>query len=218
MTTTGYEEIEATGAINELDIDYLEHLQVPEVTEEVAMEGILRAVGHDAISGIADSYREMKGWFLGIESKRKYIISVCDDIIEWLEDKDREYKNLDLDLGTFKTWMKTSATFFWRYYFLLNDKYWKQIEQDLKDSKITGLEALYSIDFKDRKDIATYLDSIDNIKDLIKIVKLYKERTNKFFDLILKRKTKIKAFPFQVILLGTNDLRRTVKKIVNLAI
>lgn len=25
MTTTGYEEIEATGAMNELDIDYLEH-------------------------------------------------------------------------------------------------------------------------------------------------------------------------------------------------
>ena len=43
MTTTGYEEIEATGAMNELDIDYLEHLQVPQVTEEVAMEGILRA-------------------------------------------------------------------------------------------------------------------------------------------------------------------------------
>lgn len=218
MATTGYEEIEATGAMTDVDIDYLEHLQVPEVTEEIAMEGILRAVGHDAGSTFTDAYREMKGWFLGIESKRKYINTICDDIIEWLEDKDVEYKNLNLDMGTFKTWMKTSETFYWRYYFLLNDKYWKEMEKDLRAGKITGVESLYSIDFKDRKDIATYLDSIDNIKDLIKVVKSYKERTNKFFDLIIKRKVKIKAFPFQVILLGSTDLRRTVKKIVNLAI
>ena len=218
MSITGYELALETGAMDERDVDYLEHLDIPEVTEEVAMEGFLRAVGHDAVSSIPDSYREIKGWFLGMESKRKYINEICDDIVEWLEDKDRDHKNLDLDLGTFKTWMKTSETFFWRYYFLLNDKYWKKMEQDLKNGEISGVETLYSIDFKDRKDVATYLDSIDNIKDLVKVVKLYKERTNKFFELILKRKVKVKAFPFQVILLGANDLRRTVKKIVNLAI
>ena len=62
-----------------------------------------------------------------------------------------------------------------------------------------------------------YLDSIDNIPELIKVVELYIKRSNTFFDLITKRKIKIKSAPFQVILLGATDLRRTVKKIVNLA-
>ena len=56
-----------------------------------------------------------------------------------------------------------------------------------------------------------------DIAGLIKIVNLYRTRSDKFFELILKRQIKIKMAPFQVILLGANDLRRTVKKIVNLA-
>lgn len=204
--------------MDERDQDYLEHLEVPETqVNEVAIEGIIGAVIHDAGSVYTDAYREMKGWFLGMESKRQYIERICQDVIVWLKDKDLEYRNLNLDMGTFKTWMKTSETYYWRYFFLLDDSTWRQIESDLKAGRITDLESIYSIDFKSRKEITRYLDSIDNIPELIKVVELYIKRSNTFFELITKRKIKIKSAPFQVILLGATDLRRTVKKIVNLA-
>ena len=204
--------------MDDRDQDYLEHLEVPETqVNEVAIEGIIGAVIHNAGSVYTDAYREMKGWFLGMESKRQYIERICQDVIVWLKDKDLEYRNLNLDMGTFKTWMKTSETYHWRYFFLLDDSTWRQIESDLKAGRITDLESIYSIDFKSRKEVTRYLDSIDNIPELVKVVELYIKRSNTFFDLITKRKIKIKSAPFQVILLGATDLRRTVKKIVNLA-
>lgn len=218
MADQQYTSMIETGAMDERDIDHLEHLSIPEVTEEVAMEGILRAVGHDAATIYTDAYREMKGWFLGIESKRKYTVEICDDLIDWLKDKNLDHRDMDLDMGTFKTWMKTSETFYWRYYFILNEDTWRRMEKDLDKGNITELESLYDVSFKDRKIMTRYFDSITNIKDLIKEVETYKTRVNRFYDLVVKRKTKIKAFPFQVILLGATDLRRTFKKIVNLAI
>jgi hypothetical protein len=121
-------------------------------------------------------------------------------------------------MGSFKTWMKTSESFFWRFYFLLNDEVWRNIENDLKKGEISQLERIYDLDFKDRVKVTRYLDSIDNIPDLIKVVETYIKRSNRFFELIMQRKVKVKMAPFQVILLGAADLRRTVKKIVNLAI
>jgi hypothetical protein len=213
------EELMKRGVMDERDIDYLDHLKVPEVeVNDVAVEGIFRAVVHDGATVYTDAYREMKGWFLGMESKRKYIEEICIDLIDWLKDKELEEKGLDLDMGTFKTWMKTSETFFWRYYFLLDDGTWKRIETDLRTDRISGLEQMYDINFKDRTEIARYLDSVKDIKGLIEVVETYKDRSNKFFTLISKRRTTVKSFPFQVILLGAADLRRTVKKIVNLAI
>lgn len=213
------EELEERGIMDERDIDYLEHLEVPAVEiNDVATEGIIRAVAHDSASSFTDAYREIKGWFIGIESKRKYIEQIIEDLIDWLKDKDVEHRGLDLDMGSFKTWMKTSETFFWRYYFLLNDNVWHRVESDLRAGRITELESLYSIDFRDRKEIASYLDSLTSIKELIKMAELYRTRSNTFFKLIVDRKVKIKSAPFQVILLGACDLRRTLKKIVNLAL
>ena len=212
------EELERRGIMDDRDQDYLEHLEVPETqVNEVAIEGIIGAVIHDAGSVFTDTYREMKGWFLGMESKRQYIERICQDVIIWLKDKDLEYRNLNLDMGTFKTWMKTSETQHWRFFFLLDDSTWRQIESDLKAGRITDLESLYTVDLKQIRETTRYLDSIDNIPELIKVVELYIKRSNTFFDLITKRKIKIKSAPFQVILLGATDLRRTVKKIVNLA-
>ena len=214
------EDFEERGVMNEVDQDYLDHLDVPELSQidQVTLEGIVRAVIHDGLSNYTDAYREMKGWFLGIETKRKYTEEILNDLIDWLKDKDLSYRNLDLDMGNFKTWMKTSETFYWRFYFLLNDSTWHRIEGDLKQGRITELESIYSIDFKDRQDVTRYLDSIGDIKGLIKVVEIYKERMNKFYALIVNRKVKIKSAPFQVMLLGAADLRRTCKKIVNLAI
>ena len=212
------EELERRGIMDDRDQDYLEHLEVPETqVNEVAIEGIIGAVIHDAGSVYTDAYREMKGWFLGMESKRQYIERICQDVIVWLKDKDLEYRNLNLDMGTFKTWMKTSESYHWRFFFLLDDSTWRQIESDLKAGRITDLESLYTVDLKQIRETTRYLDSIDNIPELIKVVELYIKRSNTFFDLVTKRKIKIKSAPFQVILLGATDLRRTVKKIVNLA-
>jgi hypothetical protein len=213
------EDFDNRGIMDDRDVDYLEHLDVPTPeVDDVAMEGIIRAVAHDVGSVYTDTYRELKGWFLGIESKRKYIEEICIDLIDWLKDKDADERNLNLDMGSFKTWMKTSESFFWRFYFLLNVEVWRNIENDLKKGEISQLESIYGLEFKDRVKVTRYLDSIDNIPDLIKVVETYIKRSNRFFELITQRKVKVKMAPFQVILLGAADLRRTVKKIVNLAI
>ena len=216
VATASLESLMVRNVLDERDIDYLNHLEIDEVN--IATEGIVRAGAHDLGSVLTDSYREIKGWVIGTESKRKYIIEICDDLIDWLKDKDVDYADLDLDMGSFKTFFKTSETFNWRFYFLLDDSTYNRILSDLKADQITALESIYDIDFSKRKELTVKLDSVKDIKGLIKVVETYKDRTNTFFDLILKRKTKVKSFPFQVILLGANDLRRTVKKIVNLAI
>ena len=216
------EDLSEKGFMDDRDVDYLDHLDIPDAeltpTDEVAMEGIARALVHDSASTYTDVYREVKGYFLGATSKQKYIEEICVDLIDWLDEKNADYKNLDLDMGSFKTWMKTSETLHWRFYFLLNDSTWSKIEADLKSGKISALETLYDVNYTDRKSVTDNLDSITNINGLINIVKKYADRSNKFFELIKKRKVTIKMAPFQVILLGATDLRRTAKKIVNLAI
>lgn len=216
VATASLESLMERKILDDRDVDYLNHLEIEPAN--IATEGIIRALVHDTASVYTDAYREIKGWFIAVETKRKYINEICEDLIDWLKEKDLDYKDLDLDMGTFKTFLKTSETFYWRYYFLLDDSTYKKIVADLKADKITDLESIYDIDFSTRKDLTQKLDGIRNIAGLIKVVETYKERTNTFFDLIVKRKLKIKSFPFQVILLGANDLRRTVKKIVNLAI
>jgi hypothetical protein len=211
------EYFEKLGVMDEREIDYLNHLEVPEI-EEVALEGIIKAKAMEIPDIYHGAYNEIKGWVIGVESKRKYTVSILEDLIDWLKDRAVDNRNLDLDMGAFKTWMKTSKYYRWRYYYLLNDSMWNEIESDLKKGNITELESLYSVDLKSRKDIARVLESITDINGLIKIVETYKTRTDKFYDLILKRKVKIKSAPFQVILLGAVDLRHTLKKIVNLAV
>ena len=213
------ESLVERGIFNEVDIIYFNRLLDPgySIKDNVSTEGIIKAKLYEIGSDYHDAFTEARGWFQGIETKRKYINGSCEDLLDWLKDKAADDSTLDLDMGTFKTWMKTSETFFWRYFFLLHNPTWSKIESDLKSGKITDLENIYDIDFKSRKDTATELDSITDIKGLMKVVETYQKRSDKFFELIIKRKVKIKSFPFQVILLGMADLRRTVKKIVNLA-
>ena len=231
--------------MDENDIDYLNHLSVPEISEdeqEVALEGIARAIGHDVASLYTDAYRETKGWFLGIESKRRYIEEICNDTIEWLQDKKIEYRNLDLEAGAFITWLKTSELKWWRYYFLLDDKTFNDILKRIKDEKMSSPEStlnsqkvkyaaqispLASLvlflgqtfsEAQAKADASLPIDQAKKIDDLIKIVELYKKRSNEFFKAITVRKQVIKGTPFQLILLGATDLRRATKKTVNLAI
>lgn len=195
-----------------------EGIFVPEITEDdIAQEGIIKALVGDAVRDIPEAYREMKGWFLGIQSKRNYINEQCQDTIEWLRDEDKSNPKLDLDMGTFKTWMKTSETFYWRYYFLLHDGVYNDIIKNIKNNDISELEVSMDFNMKDRMKVAQMLDSIRDIKDLIVVVEKYRARANNVFEAMLKRERRIQSFPFQVILLGYNDLNRTVKKIVNLA-
>lgn len=195
-----------------------EGIFVPEITEDnIAQEGIIKALVGDAVRGIPEAYREMKGWFLGIQSKRNYINEQCQDTIEWLRDEDKSNPKLDLDMGTFKTWAKTSETFYWRYYFLLHDSIYNDIMKSIKNNEISNLEINMDFNMKDRMKVAQMLDSIRSIKDLIVVVEKYRARSNAVFEAMLKRERRIQSFPFQVILLGYNDLNRTVKKIVNLA-
>lgn len=220
VTKAAIENMVERGVLDDRDMDFLVHLQTPDVdvVDEVAVEGIARAVVHEIGSSYVDVYREIKGWFLAVESKRRYIEEICNDLVEWLEDKDRDYPDLNLDMGTIKTWLKTDEFYSWRYYFLMDDATWSTIQSDLRKDHITELEDLYDIDFKSRKAAGRQLVSAKTIKEMIPLVKKYRDRSNKFFEMILKRKTSVKSFPFQVILLGTTDLRRTVKRIVNMAI
>lgn len=195
-----------------------EQIYVPAIAEDdIAQEGIITALVGDAFRGIPEAYREMKGWFLGIQSKRNYINEQCQDTIEWLRDEDKSNPKMDLDMGSFKTWMKTSETFYWRYYFLLHDGIYNDIMKNIKNDDISELEVSMDFNMKDRMKVAQMLDSARSIKDLIVVVEKYRSRANNIFEAMMKRKRRIQSFPFQVMLLGYNDLNRTVKKIVNLA-
>lgn len=78
--------------------------------DELAVEGYITAIAGDIGRNYTDAWKEIKGWFLGIESKRKYIDESCLDTIQWLKEEDKANPKLNLDLNKFKTWMKTSET------------------------------------------------------------------------------------------------------------
>lgn len=196
-----------------------EEIEVPVLSEEevLAEEGFVKAVVGDAVRNFTDAYKEIKGWFIGIESKRKYIDEQCKDTIEWLREEDRDNPKLDLDMGRFFTWMKTSETFYWRYYFVLHDEVYNDIIKAIKKDEITELEVMTDFNMKERMKVTRQIDSIRTIKDLIVLVEKYRARCNVIFEGLLKRKRRIQSFPFQIMLLGYADLNRTVKKVVNLA-
>ena len=199
---------------------------------EVATEGIATAMVADVGHYYHGVGTELKGWFEGVTKKRKHTNEVLIDTIDWLKDADKDNRNLQLDMGSFKTWMKTSETFIYRYFYLLTDSVYNEIVSSLKKDEISELEDFFghfvnqanasnlmtSTDSKDRKSATRMLDSIRTIKDLIVIVNKYKARVNLIYDLMEKRDRSIKGFPFQLMLAGASDLRQTVKKIVNLAI
>lgn len=201
------------------------------VLTEVATEGIAKAIVTDIGHGLHNTGTMIKGWFEGLSKKRNHINEIANSTIEWLKDEDRANKNLDLDMGSFKTWMKTSETYLYRYYYILNDTIYKEIVDNPKKGEISELERLFeyfvdqsnaltngiSSDMKDRRSATRMLDNIRKIKDLIVIVEKYRSRVNLIFDLLEKQERMIKGFPFQLMLRGMADLRQTVKKIVNLA-
>lgn len=198
---------------------------------EVASEGIATAVVADVGHYVHNLASTSKGWFEGINKKRNHINEIADATIEQLKEEDKDNPKLNLDTGSFKTWMKTSETYLYRYFYLLADPVYNEIVSSLKKGDISELEDVFghfvsqnnavntinSHDMKDRKSATRMLDSIKTIKDMIVLVNKYKARVNIVFDLIEKRDRTIKGFPFQLMLSGMNDLRQTVKKIVNLA-
>ena len=202
----------------EIVIPEIPEYKVKELMEQnLAEEGIVTAVVGDLARNYTDTYKEIKGWFLGIESKRKYIDEQCLDTIEWLKEEDRDNKGLNLDMGKFKTWMKTSETFYWRYYFVLHDEIYNDIMKAVKKNEITEIEVMTDFRMTERMKVTRMLDSVETIKDLIVIVEKYRARVNAMFKGLTNRKRTIQSFPFQIMLLGYADLNRTVKKIVNLA-
>jgi hypothetical protein len=196
-----------------------EGIVVPQLpSDDIAVEGIVRAKLGEAGKNFTDVYSEMKGWTQGVESKRRYLNELCEDDIAWLKDKDSDYKNLDLDMGRFYTWMKTSETMYWRFFFVLSDEVFNDIVKQIKKDEITDLEVLTNMDIKERAKVTRKLDSVKTVKDLIVVMEKYRSRCNMIFEGLGKRKRKLQSFPYQIMLLGQKDLSRTLKKIVNLAI
>lgn len=207
--------------------DREETFQYADIATEGIATGIVADIGHSLHNNLSTA----KGWFEGVGKKRKHINEVCELTIEWLKDEQKDNPKLELDVGSFKTWMKTSETYLYRYYYLLTDTVYKEIVDSLKKDDISELEDFFghflndanaantmnSADMKDRKSATRMLDGIRKISDLIVVVERYRARVNVIFDLMEKRDRRIKGFPFQLMLSGANDLRQTVKKIVNLA-
>jgi len=180
-------------------------------------EGFIRAQVGAALQSYSSAGTEIAGWFKGITEKNRAIQEKCDDLVEWLRDEDKANPDLKLTMGSFYTWMKTSETYMWRYYFLLNDSMYNKILKDISADGRTSLEDMFDLDLQKRKDTAKMLDNVLTIKGLIEVVQKYKTRADNFAKAILKRKTSINGAPFQVVLLGFTDLDMTVKKIVRLA-
>jgi len=197
-----------------------------------AMEGIATAVVADVGHGLHNVASTVTGWVESIKKKQRHINDIAEATIDWLKEEDKDNPKLELDMGSFKTWMKTSETYIYRYFYLLSDTVYNEMVSNLKKGEISELEDFFghfvsqtnaanlmnSHDMKDRKSATRMLDSIRTIKDLIVLVNKYNARVNVIFNLIEKRDRSIKGFPFQLMLSGMNDLRQTVKKIVNLSI
>lgn len=192
------------------------HLSSP--TSSYSEEGILRAKGKEFLGDHKNAIVEISGWFKNPTEKKQTIIDHADNLVSWLEKHNNKYPNLNLQVGTIKTWMKTSETHRWRYYFMMNEKTYKEIIKNIENEENSKLEGNFDYDFSDREDVTDMLDDIKKIKDLISFTKTYKQRCIKVFDTIKVRQKKIKGAPFQVMLLGMGDLESTVKKIVNIAI
>jgi hypothetical protein len=181
-------------------------------------EGFARGVGGDVVNSFKNSGTEIKGWFEGMNSKVEHTIDVCDDAIQWLKEKERKYPKLDLEMGSFYTWMKTSETFYWRFYFLMNDSTFNQIMKDLKTGNMSDLGDLTDMDITARKVATRQLDNCKNISQLIAAVEKYASRVRAVHATIKTGGRKVVGAPYQIMLLGAAELRMTVEKIVNLAI
>lgn len=197
----------------------------------ISTEGFVTAMVADVGHQIHNNVSTVIGYVEGLHAKQQSINEIAESTIEWLKDEARSNKNLDLDMGTFKTWLKTSEVRLYRYYYLLSDPLYNEIVANLKKGEISELERLFehmvdkvssattlqSSDMKDRKSATRMLDGVRTINDLIVLVEKYRARCNQVFDLLKKQDRSIKGFPFQLMRRGINDLRQTVKKIVNLA-
>lgn len=199
---------------------------------DIATEGIVTGMVADIGHSVHNSVSTGIGWFQGVKKKRESINEIADATIEWLKEEDKDNPKLELDMGSFKTWLKTSELKYYRYYYLLSDPVYNEIVSNLKNDEVSELEDFFghflndtnaantmnSKDMQARRTATRMLDSIRTIKDLILVVDKYKARANMIFELMEKRDRSIKGFPFQLMKSGANDLRQTVKKIVNLAV
>jgi hypothetical protein len=214
--------------------DYINQLALEGLQDGtfLAEEGFVRGAVLDPLHGIHNHLSTLKGWVEGVSKKKTHINEIADDTIEWLKEEDKDNPRLSLDMDSFKTWMKTSEVSLYRYYYVLLDPMYDELVRALKKGEISELEEAISHyvdimqtgyvgtakDAKDRKSATRMLDSARTIKDLIVLVEKYRARVNTLFELLEKRDRSVNGFPFQLMLSGMNDLRQTVKKIVNLAV
>lgn len=216
IPTVGSFESTCAALFSEQEIDYFDNLEVPDV-DIIATEGIMSALVHTAPAMAHSMLTDVGGWLRDMESRRRYINSVCEKIIEWLEHKDKQYDNLKLEMGFFKTWFKTSPTFFWRYFLLLNNYAWADIKKDIKDKNPDVLLNNLTANMPDRKAAAQHFEKAANIKDLIKEVRCYIKRNDEVHELIMRHRPLRSKTISQIVLSGAIDMRITVKKIVKLA-
>jgi len=178
-------------------------------------EGVITAQLMGLGTTLSNTAGEMRGWLmLDAKDKQSFITKRCNDLIQWLKEEDSDNPKLNLKAGSFITWMKTSEFFKWRYYFLLDDKTFKGIMNDIKNNRTSKLERLTNIELSNRIHAAELIDNARTIKDLIKLVELYRDRSNMFFKVTSNRN--LSGAPFQVILVGFNDLDSTIKQTVRL--
>lgn len=188
------------------------------VNEQVTLllsEGIARAyagsVGTmvkgevDSLSSIAKSQSE----------QFQVVTRECEAMVDWLNEKKQDHPNLSLDMGAFKTWIKTSPSFTWRFYFMLDNTTFNGILKAIKSGVRSDIEKYHSVDLSSRIAATNLLDRAKKIDDLIGLVNLYKTRCSQVAKAVGGGN---KGFPIFIMIGGSSDLRSAVKRIVNLAI
>lgn len=213
--------IEAAYASEEpITIDQLKEMVEEAAQDKLLTEGILRAKVGELANDVKHAGTEIASWFKGINEKARSVQEKCDELVTWLKEVDKDHPGLSLDMGSFKSWMKTSEWMRWRHYFLMNEAMFGRIMKNIKDDQRTELEDWVS-DFDtmaERKQAGKLFENARTVKDLIRLVETYKQRADQFTKAILARKSSINGAPFQIVLLGFVDMDSTVKKIVRLAL
>jgi hypothetical protein len=157
---------------------------------------------------------EVISWFRTNESKFNNVKVKVTELLDWLHQAKQDHPNLNLQTNALLNWFKTSESFTWRFYPIINNSVYSKLVADMrsKDKKI-GLVA--SSNIVARHEAVQVFNNAKSIDDLVKIVKMFQDRVNETVELLQHHEV---FFMPQTLHNAVMDLEVTIKKVVRLAI
>ena len=116
-------------------------------TDEEYMTALINANGLLATEGLYDAIKEdVTGFgkrlvkksvslFSNPDEKHEQLENYAQETIKWLQEQDKDYKNLDLQTGYYFLWLKTKKFRWWKFYYILDDNAYNDLLNAIDDDK-----------------------------------------------------------------------------------